>query len=71
MDFKPEGREVILNQPLSISILSIMREKYIFLKWWQVGILRVRDVLYEVREVFFYQFKPSLMSWKSLRKNMT
>ncbi len=70
VDFKPEGREVILNQSLVFNkhIVNNGREIF-FKKWWQVGILRVRDVLYEIREGF-YQFKLSLMIWKSLKKNM-
>ncbi len=53
MDFKPEGREVILNQPLVFNKHIVNNGREIFLKkWWQVGILRVRDVLYEIREGF-------------------
>lgn len=40
--FKPQGREKILNQGKEI----------FFKKWWDVGITKVRDVLYEFKEGF-------------------
>lgn len=47
-------RESILNQPLFLNtgILNQGKEIY-FKKWLEVGIVKVRDVLYEYKEVFF------------------
>lgn len=53
VDFNPEGREAILNQPLFLNdkIMIHGRDIY-FKKWLQVGIVKVRDVLWELKEGF-------------------
>lgn len=53
IEFKPHGREMILNQPLFLNknIVSQGKEIY-FKKWIEVGFLKVRDVLYEYKEGF-------------------
>lgn len=51
--FEPRGRENILNQPLFLNNRVLKQGKEIFFrKWWEVGITRVRDVLYEFKEGF-------------------
>ncbi len=49
----PKGREDILNQPLFLNKNIVNQGKEVFFKkWWDVGITRVRDVLYEFKEGF-------------------
>ncbi len=51
--YNPQGRENILNQPLFLNNNILKQEKGIFFKkWMEVGITRVRDVLYEFKEGF-------------------
>nr|BAC82613.1 pol-like protein [Danio rerio] len=51
--FNIQGRENILNQPLFLNSGILNQEKVVFFrKWWEVGITRVRDVLYEFKEGF-------------------
>jgi len=51
--FNPRGRENILNQPLFLNNGILNQGKEIFFKkWWELGITRVRDVLYEFKEGF-------------------
>uniref|UniRef100_A0A672R4V8 Reverse transcriptase domain-containing protein n=1 Tax=Sinocyclocheilus grahami TaxID=75366 RepID=A0A672R4V8_SINGR len=51
--FNPQGRENILNQPLFLNNGILNQGKGIFYKkWWDVGITKVRDVLYEFKEGF-------------------
>ncbi|MGL4357173.1 MAG: hypothetical protein ACRCSY_00510, partial [Cetobacterium sp.] len=53
IDFKPIGREVVLNQPIFLNKNIVFNGKEIFFKkWWEVGIRQVRDVLYEVKDGF-------------------
>lgn len=53
VDFRPEGREDILNQPLFFNKNIVNNEKEMFFKkWWEVGISRVRDIMYEIRDGF-------------------
>ena len=53
IEYDPHGRENILNQPLFLNKNILNQEKEIFLKkWMEVGITRVRDVLYEFKEGF-------------------
>ncbi len=57
MDFNPEGRERILNQPLFLNEkIKIQEHDIYFMKWLQAGIVKVRDVLWEFKEGF-YHFK--------------
>lgn len=51
VDFNPEGRERILNQPLFLNDKIHERDIY-FKKWLQMGIVKVRDVLWELKEGF-------------------
>lgn len=53
IEFKPHGREMILNQPLFLNknVVSQGKEIY-FKKWIEVGFSKVRDVLYEYKEGF-------------------
>lgn len=53
VDFKPKGREMVLNQPLFLNkyIVSQGKELY-FKKWIDVGFLKLRDVLYEFKKGF-------------------
>ncbi len=48
----PHGRENILNQPLFLDNKILKQGKEMFKKWMEVGITRVRDVLYEFKEGF-------------------
>ncbi len=49
----PHGRENILNQPLFLNNKILKQGKEMFFKkWMEVGITRVRDVLYEFKEGF-------------------
>lgn len=51
--FNPQGRENILNQPLFLNNGILNQGKEIFFKkWLDVGIMKVRDVLYEFKEGF-------------------
>ncbi len=51
--FKPQGRENILNQPLFLNNCILNQGKEVFFKkWWDLGITKVRDVLYEFKEGF-------------------
>jgi hypothetical protein len=53
VDFKPEGRIEILNQPLFFNKNIVNNGKEMFFKkWWTVGISRVKDIMYEIREGF-------------------
>lgn len=53
VDFNPEGREGILNQPLFLNDKIKIHERDIYYKkWLQVGIVKVRDVLWEMKEGF-------------------
>ncbi len=53
MHFKPQGRENILNQPLFLNNCILNQGKEVFFKkWWDLGITKVRDVLYEFKEGF-------------------
>ena len=53
LEYDPHGRENILNQPLFLNQNILKQDKGIFLKkWMEVGITRVRDVLYEFKEGF-------------------
>lgn len=53
VDFNPEGREGILNQPLFLNDkITIQQRDIYFKKWLQVGIAKVRDVLWEFKEGF-------------------
>lgn len=53
VNFKPYGRESILNQPMFLNKNIVIKEKEIyFKKWVEVGILKIRDVLYEFKEGF-------------------
>lgn len=53
IEYDPQGRENILNQPLFLNNNILKEEKEIyFKKWMEVGITRVRDVLYEFKEGF-------------------
>lgn len=53
VNFKPHGRENILNQPLFLNKNIVIQEKEIyFKKWVEVGILKIRDILYEFKEGF-------------------
>lgn len=48
-----QGRESILNQPLFLNNHILNQGKEIlFKKWWEVGITKVRDILYEFKEGF-------------------
>ncbi len=56
MDFNPEGRERILNQPLFLNEkIKIQEHDIYFMKWLQVGIVKVR-MFYGNLEGF-YHFK--------------
>ncbi len=51
--FKPQGRENILNQPLFLNNCILNQGKEVFFKkWWDLGITKVRDVLYEFKRGF-------------------
>lgn len=53
IEYDPHGRENILNQPLFLNNNILKQGKEIFFKkWMEVGITRVRDVLYEFKEGF-------------------
>lgn len=53
VDFIPGGRKEILNQPLFFNKHIVKSGKEIFFKkWWEVGIARLRDIMYEIREGF-------------------
>lgn len=53
IDFKPQGRETILNQPLFLNAkIAIEGKDVFFKKWLDVDIKRVRDVLYEYKNWF-------------------
>ncbi len=53
VNFNPQGQESILNQPLFLNNGILNQGKEIFYKkWWDVGITRIRDVLYEFKEGF-------------------
>jgi len=53
VEYDPHGRENILNQPLFLNKNILKQGKEMFLKkWMEVGITRVRDVLYEFKEGF-------------------
>uniref|UniRef100_A0A9J7XN67 Reverse transcriptase domain-containing protein n=1 Tax=Cyprinus carpio carpio TaxID=630221 RepID=A0A9J7XN67_CYPCA len=53
VEYDPHGRENILNQPLFLNKNILKQDKEMFLKkWMEVGITRVRDVLYEFKEGF-------------------
>lgn len=51
--YQVKGRENLLNQPLFLN-KSILKEgkELFFKKWMDVGILRIRDVLYEFKKGF-------------------
>lgn len=53
VQYVPKERDDILNQPLFLNknIVNNGREMF-FKKWWDVGISRVRDVLYEFKKGF-------------------
>lgn len=56
VEFKPEGRKMLLNQPLFLNANILIQEKEVFFKHWlKAGVCQVKDVLYEKR--FFT--KPS------------
>lgn len=53
MHFKPRGRESIFKNRGWFKNNVLKQGKEIFFrKWWEVGITRVRDVLYEFKERF-------------------
>lgn len=53
VDFNPKGREVVLNQPLFLNgKIKLQEQDIYFRKWMQVGILKIRDVLWEYKEGF-------------------
>lgn len=49
----PNCREGLLNQPLFLNKNILNQGKEVFFKkWWDVGITKVRDVLYEIKRGF-------------------
>lgn len=53
IEYDPHGRENILNQPLFLNNNILKQEKEIFFKKWiEMGITRLRDILYEFKEGF-------------------
>lgn len=53
VNFNPQGLESILNQPLFLNNGILNQGKEIFYKkLWDVGITRIRDVLYEFKKGF-------------------
>ncbi len=53
VDFNPKGREAVLNQPLFLNgKIKIQERDIYFKKWLQVGIIKIRDVLFEYKEGF-------------------
>lgn len=53
VDFKPVGREITLNQPIFLNKkIGTQGKELYFKKWVDVGILKVRDILYEFKEGF-------------------
>lgn len=53
IDFKPQGRETILNQPLFLNAkITTDGTDVFFKKWLDVDIKRVRDILYEYKNGF-------------------
>lgn len=53
IEYDPHGKESILNQPLFLNNNILKQGKVLFYKkWLDVGITRVRDVLYEFKEGF-------------------
>lgn len=53
VEYSPHGRENILNQPLFLNNNILSQGKVLYYKKWiEVGILKVRDILYEFKEGF-------------------
>lgn len=53
VEYNPHGRENILNQLLFLNNNILRQGKVLFFKKWiEVGILKVRDILYELKEGF-------------------
>lgn len=53
VEVRPEGRKMLLNQPLFLNANIFMQDKEIFFKHWlNAGIRQVKDVLYEIKEGF-------------------